>query len=194
MKFDRRLGRKLHRIVFANTDEDLREDFELWYEGGATFYAERTTLHPGRRAVIDRAVQMRGEDEYRRAPLEVWWQRSSKDGLPYITAWKQEAPPGTVFNPTDEFEQHLALGTIWAGLVLRLDSAGPATPENAPPPASGKAPSLAHYRAVLAAYDDLVREGHPAPISVLADRFQARPGTVKSWLHRGRRYLKGEQP
>jgi len=47
---------------------------------------------------------------------------------------------------------------------------------------------------VLAAYDELVREGHPAPISVLADRFRARPGTVKSWLHRGRRYLKGEQP
>jgi hypothetical protein len=87
----------------------------------------------------------------------------------------------------------ISVGDWWAALVLRLDSAGPAVPENAPPPASGKAPSLAHYRAVIAAYDELVREGHPAPISVLADRFQARPGTVKSWLHRGRRYLKGEQ-
>jgi hypothetical protein len=202
MKFDRRLGRKLHRMVFANTDEDLREDFEQWWEGAATFFAERTTLHPGRRAVVDRAIHLPGthrpkygEPRYgTRIPVEVWWQRPDENGLPYITAWKQEAPPGKVFNPTDEYESDIPLGSIWAGLVLRLDSGGPAVPESAPPPASGKAPSLAHYRAVLAAYDDLVREGHPAPISVLADRFQARPGTVKSWLHRGRRYLKGEQP
>lgn len=49
------------------------------------------------------------------------------------------------------------------------------------------------YQRVLAEYDELVREGHPSPISVLVERYRARPGTVKSWLHRGRKYLKEEK-
>jgi hypothetical protein len=201
IKVDRRLARKVYRERFRHTDADLVPDFDSWLEGGAGYLAEIMVLHPGGRATLPRGLQVmgagrdsHGRPQVARAPVELWWRRSSDDGLPYITAFRIEAPPGAVFTPYDHpYGWELDVGDWWAGLVLRLESEGPAVPEDAPPPASGKAPSLAHYKAVIAAYDELVREGHPAPISVLADRFQARPGTVKSWLHRGRRYLKGEQ-
>ena len=194
MKIDRRLARKAYRIRFQGTDEDLRPDFDQWLDGNASFFAEVITLHPGGRATISRGPQILGPEGPVRVPIELWWRPSSKDGLPYITAFRVEAPPGMVLTPYEHPYgwDTLHLGDYWAGLVLRLGTAEPKPAGDATPPASGKTPSLDFYRGLIAAYDELVRDRHPAPISVLVERYQARPGTVKSWLHRGRKYLKEE--
>jgi hypothetical protein len=197
MKIDRRLARKAYRIRFQAMDEDLRPDFDQWLDQNASFFAERMTLHPGGRATIPRGPALLGEDGRQvHVPIELWWRHSNKDGLPYITAFRVEAPPGAVLTPYEHPYgwDTLNLGDYWAGLVLRLGTAKPKPAGDATPPTSGKTPSLDFYRGVIAAYDELVRDRHPAPISVLSERYQARPGTVKSWLHRGRKYLKEEEP
>jgi len=45
------------------------------------------------------------------------------------------------------------------------------------------------YRRLLEAYDSLVADGLHAPAKTLALRMGENPGTVKSWLSRGRKYL-----
>jgi hypothetical protein len=185
IKVNRRLARKVYRERFRHTDADFVEDFDSWLEGGAGYMAEIMVLHPGGRATIPL-----------RPPVELWWRRSSDDGLPYITAFRIEASPGTVFTPYDHPYgwDTISVGDWWAALVLRLDQSEALPEAVADRPSSGKAPPREFYARLIAEYDELVRDEHPSPISVLADRYQARPGTVKSWLHRGRRYLKGEQP
>lgn len=188
MKIDRRLARKVYRIYYQETEEDFRVDFETWLEN-VGYQAEQIVLHPGGRATIPRAVQL-GISVY--APAEVWWRRSGADNLPYITGIRVEAPPGHAFAPYEVPGRwdDLNVSWFWAALVLRLASSVSAPSVDAEPPAPGKKPSLDHYRKVIAEYDELVRNRHPAPISVLAERHKVRPGTVKSWLHRGHKYLK----
>jgi hypothetical protein len=77
-----------------------------------------------------------------------------------------------------------------AALRLELERRGPVS-KNAPPPAVGKPPSTDFYRSLLAEYDALVRAGDPAPVQTLAKRRRKSPGTVKSWLSRGRSYVEG---
>jgi hypothetical protein len=181
VKVDRRLARKVYRIVHEGGDEGDMLDFDDWLYQSATWRMEHTTLHPGRRAVVEDFGLF----------VTLRWQLG-KDGLPYIVSFSAEAPPGEVFNPVSRKWSELPLAEYWAGLVLRLRQEEVA-PESAPLPAAGKRPSLDHYRKVLAEYDALVREGHPSPISILEERYLARRGTVKSWLHRGRKYLKEEK-
>ena len=57
-------------------------------------------------------------------------------------------------------------------------------------PAPGKPLDPDFYRRLLASYDKLVREGWNAPAQEIARRMGENPSTVKSWLHRGRKYLK----
>jgi hypothetical protein len=180
VKVNRRLARKLYRRVINTGKYDdwrIRADFDVEWLPVIEIMAEDLRLYPGHRATI-----RDWDDE-----IELHWRRSSKDGLPYITSVSLVAPPGQALNP--ERLHEIRVPYIWAALVLRL-AAQPESPPEAPRPETGKAPSLAHYRKVLAEYDELVREGHSSPVSVLADRYGARPGTVKAWLHRGRKYLK----
>jgi DNA-directed RNA polymerase specialized sigma24 family protein len=58
-----------------------------------------------------------------------------------------------------------------------------------PRPSAGRPPTLGHYQRILAEYEQLKREGHAAPINVLVERYGVKKGTVKSWLHRARKYL-----
>jgi hypothetical protein len=202
IKVDRRLARKVYRERFRGTDAEFVPPFDDWLEGNAGYLAEIMVLHPGGRATLPRGIQVtggrdsQGRRQVARAPVELWWRRSSEDRLPYITAFRIEAPPGAVFTPYDQPYgwDTISVGDWWAALVLRLDHSE-ALPEAVDErPSAGKAPPKKFYARLVAEYDELVRDAHPAPISVLADRFQVRPGTVKSWLHRGRLYLKGEQP
>jgi DNA-directed RNA polymerase specialized sigma24 family protein len=58
-----------------------------------------------------------------------------------------------------------------------------------PRPSAGRPPTLGHYQRILAEYEQLKREGHAAPINVLVERYGVKKDTVKSWLHRARKYL-----
>jgi hypothetical protein len=60
-------------------------------------------------------------------------------------------------------------------------------------PSSGQRPPLEFYRDLVAEYDELVHvKAVRNPIAEIARRRRQKPATVKSWLHRGRKYLKRE--
>jgi hypothetical protein len=168
-------------------DEDLRPEFDMWLEGNASFMSEKTTLHPGGRAVVEGAFQVTRKPS-QRIPVELWWQRG-EDGMPYISALRLEAPPGHVFNPVVEGEWLIDVGSMWAGLVLKLAEKEKVSDDMPPRPSAGRPPTIPHYQRILAEYEQLKREGHAAPINVLVQRYGAKKGTVKSWLHRARKYL-----
>jgi hypothetical protein len=52
---------------------------------------------------------------------------------------------------------------------------------------------LGFYKRLEAEYNELVNEAHSSPISVLAERYGVKPGTVKAWRHRGSKYLAREK-
>jgi hypothetical protein len=57
-------------------------------------------------------------------------------------------------------------------------------------PSPGKKPPIAFYEGLIAEYDELLAANHRSPVSEIARRRREDPGTVKSWLHRGRKYLR----
>lgn len=57
-------------------------------------------------------------------------------------------------------------------------------------PASGQAPKIKFYRELHDQYNALVREGLRAPAKELAARYGTKHSTMKTWLSRGRSYLK----
>lgn len=59
-------------------------------------------------------------------------------------------------------------------------------------PESGKPLDPDFYRRLLASYERLVREGRTDPAAELARRMDENRSTVKSWLHRGRKYLEDQ--
>lgn len=147
--------------------------FERWLEYVQEIEVE---LHPGGRATLIHP-EMGITVEIRFAP-EMDYR---------ATSYKVEAPPGQ-YLPQVEISMSYFVGAL--GLALGAEDS-PDT--SAPLPAAGKAPSLGFYRALIAEYDQLLRAGHRSPVSELSRRYKAKPGTVKSWLSRGREYLKGEQ-
>jgi hypothetical protein len=56
---------------------------------------------------------------------------------------------------------------------------------------TASAPSAAKTR-LVESYEALVADRHPAPARELALRLDTNHETVKSWLRRGRKYLKEE--
>lgn len=54
-------------------------------------------------------------------------------------------------------------------------------------PKPGQSPDLDFYSRVLAAHDELIAAGHPAPAAELAERYGAVPATVRGWIHRARK-------
>ncbi|CAN5176399.1 hypothetical protein BH20ACT22_BH20ACT22_23660 [soil metagenome] len=60
-------------------------------------------------------------------------------------------------------------------------------------PKAGKPPNLDFYRRVLDQYDALVNEGCKAPAIELARRMGEPHSTVKTYIRRGRGYLKQEE-
>lgn len=58
------------------------------------------------------------------------------------------------------------------------------------PPAAGKPIAVSFYRQLLREYERLLAEGNAAPVKELASHYKRPDGTVKSWLSRGREYLR----
>ena len=54
-------------------------------------------------------------------------------------------------------------------------------------PKPGQAPDTDFYRRVLAARNELIAAGHPAPAAELAERYGENPATVRGWIHRARK-------
>jgi hypothetical protein len=57
-------------------------------------------------------------------------------------------------------------------------------------PAPGQAADPDFYKRLLNAYQNLISEGYKNPAVELAERMDVNHNTVKSWLKRGREYLK----
>lgn len=70
-----------------------------------------------------------------------------------------------------------------AGVDARFTTGVPRTR-----PGPGRTLDADFYRRLLRAYDALVRQGVRAPAHELARRMGEKHSTVKSWLHRGRKY------
>jgi hypothetical protein len=85
------------------------------------------------------------------------------------------------------------LAAYLTALRLERERRPPPRQNDAPLPATGRPPSIAFYRSLVAEYEALKREGHKAPLKELAARRGAPIGTVKSWHSRGRRYVKGDR-
>jgi hypothetical protein len=78
--------------------------------------------------------------------------------------------------------------------ALSMRFAGGEMPKSfAPRPHRGQPIQTDFYKQLLAAYDQLVAEKHPAPAVELARIYKAEHATVKTWLRRGRNYLKNER-
>jgi hypothetical protein len=79
-----------------------------------------------------------------------------------------------------------------AALAVRFASAIPESFRGGIPwrPAPGQPPNLRFYRWLLASFDALAADGHRAPAVELARLLDAEHETVKTWLRRGRRYLR----
>jgi hypothetical protein len=78
--------------------------------------------------------------------------------------------------------------------ALAVRFAGGELPKRfAPRPSSGRPVRTDFYEQLLSAYDELVAAGHRAPAVELARIYGADHATVKTWLRRGRSYLRRER-
>jgi hypothetical protein len=156
--------------------------FHPWHQAGAfepwLEYVEeiQVELHPGGRAVLDHPDT--------RIPVEI---RFIMDPAFLPISYKVEAPPGEHL-PWVE----ISMSYYVAALAIALEERGERIAD-APLPSAGQPPSIPFYKSLIAEYDDLLRAGHRSPVSELSVRYGAKPGTVKSWLHRGRKYVKEEK-
>jgi hypothetical protein len=156
--------------------------FEDWLDYVTEIDVE---MHPGGRAILTHPKM--------NVRVELRWDETA------VTSFLVEAQPGESLPPVE-----VSMSPYVAALELKRRSSmlihttvvfEPTIELKVIPasPAAGKPPSLAHYRQVQAEYDALVSAGERSPVNEIARRYKVRPGTVKSWLHRGRKYRK-EKP
>jgi hypothetical protein len=181
---ERKWARTLYREFHPTP---ARGAFEGWLEYVTGIGVK---LHPGGRAVA--------EHPDAGVPVEVRWRPEG------VTAFKVQAVPGSTL-PSVEIpmsayiaavglarglagpRNHLLAGTIKSASTL----SGPLTVRKAPkPPEAGKPASYEFYRDLVTRYDALVSTGDRSPLNTLAAQYGKKRETVKSWLHRGREYLK----
>jgi hypothetical protein len=99
--------------------------------------------------------------------------------------------------PMDDIDAgriNLDLVQYLAAWELRLTRGPQGSHPLAPPnrPAPGKPVDTTFYQWLLRSYDVLLAEGHREPAKELARRMDEKHSTVKSWLRRGRQYLRKE--
>jgi hypothetical protein len=158
-------------------------DFESWLSHVSDVGVE---LHPNGRAILRHPRSV--------LPVEVRF-----DADLGVVGVHLIAPPGeplpSVEIPISECIAALELargGQHPTTFVLTVEPARLEIRSRATRPSSGTRPPLRFYRELVDEYNELCREAHPSPIAEIARRRRQKPATVKSWLHRGRKYLKGE--
>jgi hypothetical protein len=148
-------------------------------------------LHPGGRAILTHP-----EANLR---VQIRWDAAG------VQSVHVDAQPGDPF-PSVEISLSRFLAALelkrgaWAsGTVASISQSLPALTQAASGevivrPMAGKRPSLAFFRQIEREYNELVSAAEPVrnPVNEIARRHHVQPGTVKSWLHRGRKYLKEE--
>jgi hypothetical protein len=138
--------------------------------------AEQAKLHPGSRIV-----------RHYPSPAETVWIRFRFDPRQEDSYFVREITfRGDPYLPW----RRIDVSPYIAALGLKLGSKVEAG-TGGRRPKSGREPSVAFYRKLLADYDALLKKGAKAPVKALAQRRGVPVGTVKSWLSRGRRYLNG---
>lgn len=142
-------------------------------------------IHPGGRATLSHPSEMR--------QVEIRWDSSKKQTEPlFATSFRVSAPAGQTL-PWTEFQFSHYFASLGITLI-RMSRASRARPNALPRPHRGRPAPLDFYRALVAEYDELVAvDRHKHPVAELARRYDAPPGTIKSWLSRGREYLKREE-
>lgn len=102
------------------------------------------------------------------------WLEEHKREVPFL-AW----------NPVGDLDQYLAACQI--RFDRDRDKRRRLLPRSRPLP--GEPANISFYAGVVDRYEQLVDEGHAAPVQEIAGSMNTNPSTVKSWLHRGRKYL-----
>ena len=154
-------------------------------------------LYPGGRAIL-RHPDTSYSVEIRWEPVMIRWRGKvvPRPGDLVLTSFHVE-PDGDARLWSNEGRwEEASLGLYMTALRLAMqrnwERTGQDAPEDTTPPAAGRPPSTGFYRKALREYQQLIEEGNPGPAQELARRYGKPVGTVKSWLHRGRKYL-GEE-
>ena len=183
--------------MYRSFHADDASSFEEWLE---LVFRIEVDLYPGGRAVLFHPATS--------LPVEVRW--TSPDE---ISSFRVDAAPGghIPWGPMPPMSAYLAAlrlavaegrevatepepetGPGEGSATLRTRGRLRATGRVDPRPQPGQRPSIEFYRRLVSEYNQLVRDAHRAPIPELSRRYGAKEGTVKSWLSRGREYLKRE--
>jgi hypothetical protein len=158
---------------------------ELWRDQEWRRWAEkvaaiRVTLKPRGRA----ESREREED----AVFTVHFRWYLEHGEPIATSIMVVPDGGLAFNENVDLDAHM--------LACRLQLGPKGSPRRARlprRPRPGEAPELSFYRQLLLEYEELVKKADPAPARELANRHGLNHSTVKSYLKRGREYLRQEE-
>lgn len=141
------------------------------------------TLHPGGRATLRHPY-------YSDFTVEIRWREvSPKERRVGSIAVLGE--PDVPWPLHLDLEQYLA--ACWLRLLRGKHGAFGRMPDRRPKPGRHRKPDTAFYRRVVDAYGRLLADGHPNPTAEVAKRMNANRDTVKSWLRRGRQYLRREE-
>jgi hypothetical protein len=175
-------------------------DFEAWLEYVAGIEVEQ---HPNGRAILrhpekDVRVEMRFDDVSGVTAIHLFARPG--ETLPTI-----ELPMSAYVAALDLARAALKAAVVeFAGNVVNVvvtPATVPAVASVPTPtvaaevePAPGQKPPLNFYRALVTEYNALVSAASRNPIGEISRRRGVPPATIKSWLHRGRKYLKEQSP
>lgn len=157
------------------------------------------TLHPGARAT---AIHPETG-----VPLELRWDPETDEVMSFATRLAPGQPVPRRDVRLSAYAAALALTRGVAGgprvhvagaeigAAAEISTAGEIVPVlGSSQPAAGKRPNRDFYRSLIAEVEAIYAKGdHPNPVVEVARRRGVQVGTVKSWLHRGRKYLKEER-
>jgi len=163
-----------------------RETWDLGREIGERVWRawlERVLSYEVTLKAAGRAVVRGPDDGYR---VEIQWVFDRRRKTHYVKSLH------VVADGSLNVKDSIRVGEHFAAFMLRVRQRPEGAFSRAPRvrPAPGQAADTGFYRQLLSAYDKLVAEGHKSPALELAERMDENHNTVKSWLKRGRDYLK----
>lgn len=131
---------------------------------------------------------VRDPTENHRVEMQWLYQKRKK-----IYRVKRMCVIGDAFLSLDQLPDEYEYLTAFYLRHRQLDPAGTYGRPPVARPAPGQPLNADFYQRLLIAYDKLVAEGRPRPALELAERMDVNHSTLKSWLSRGRAYLKEER-
>ena len=150
-----------------------------WRRWAGKVTAIRVELKPGGRAVC------REPEQDAVFTVEIQW----------AVDHKTPAVVSVAIVPDDylAFNEDVDLSAYMLACRIELSKDAPKRARLPKRPKPGEARDLAFFRWILGEYEALIREADPAPARTLANRNGLNYSTVKSYLKRGREYLREEE-